>query len=216
MPARLDRRARCTRAPVSRTSSRMVDSATVSAGTGIGGNPSRAATTPSCATPSRARWASCGRSQTDNSKVLAYSIARSSTCVSISGASAWLNAMQPASVSSAISVMPSPFSFLVSAPTGYTRGPGMCLARNLSISTRPGSSSGGSVSGGQANDVTPPTAAACISVSSVAMYSRPGSRRRTDRSTRPGQTIRPLASITWLAWKSRGIWPTPTIWLAAT
>ena len=44
-------------------------------------------------------------------------------------------------------------------------------ARGLSISTRPGSSSGGSVSGGQARLVTPPATAASISDSSVALYS---------------------------------------------
>jgi hypothetical protein len=47
-------------------------------------------------------------------------------------------------------------------------------ARRVSISTRPGSSSGGSVSGGQASVVTPPAAAARISDSSVALVLEAG------------------------------------------
>ncbi len=61
---------------------------------------------------------SCGRSHTLKSKVAAYCMARSSTWVSVSGASAWVKAMQPASVSSAISVSLLPSSFCVSAPSG--------------------------------------------------------------------------------------------------
>jgi hypothetical protein len=64
------------------------------------------------------------------------------------------------------------------------------------MSTRPGSSSGGSVSGGQARLVTPPATAAFISDSSVALYSKPGSRSRAERSMKPGQTTKPLASMT--------------------
>src|SRR5258706_5392704 len=64
------------------------------------------------------------------------------------------------------------------------------------MSTRPGSSSGGSVSGGQARLVTPPGTAASISDSSVALYSWPGSRSRAERSMKPGETTRPFASIT--------------------
>ena len=50
-PAALLRRHRCTRAPVARTSSKMVCSATVSATTGTPDRPSRVATAPLAATP---------------------------------------------------------------------------------------------------------------------------------------------------------------------
>ena len=62
--------------------------------------------------------ASCGRNQTGKSKVAAYCSARSSNCVSASGASACENATQPASVSSAISVRCEPLRPSVSAPIG--------------------------------------------------------------------------------------------------
>ena len=83
----------------------------------------------------------------------------------------------------------------MSAPTGWTCAWLSERARCFSISTRPGSSSGGSVSGGHARLVTPPATAASISDSSVALYSKPGSRRRADRSISPGATTRPVASI---------------------
>ena len=54
----------------------------------------------------------------------------------------------------------------------------------LDISTSPGSSSGGSVSGGHARLVTPPATAASISDSSVALYSPGRVRAPTGRPTR--------------------------------
>ena len=71
-PAALESRAMCTRAPVVPISSMMVRSATVSATTGIGGNPRRVATSPSCATPPLACAESSARSQTVKPKVAAY------------------------------------------------------------------------------------------------------------------------------------------------
>ena len=123
--------------------------------------------------------------------------------------------MHPASVSSAISVSRSPASPTVKAPTGNTCDWFNPLARCLSISTRPGSSSGGSVSGGQQRLVTPPATAAAISDSSVALYSKPGSRNRAARSMKPGQTILFAASITRLALNPSGALPTPTTFPAA-
>ena len=87
----------------------------------------------------------------------------------------------------------------MSAPTGWTCAWLSERARCFSISTRPGSSSGGSVSGGHARHVTPPATAAFISDSSVALYSKPGSRRRADKSINPGATTRPFASSVRLA-----------------
>ena len=53
----------------------------------------------------------------------------------------------------------------------------------------------GSVFGMQATDVTPPARAAAVPVAIVSSSSRPGSRRWTCMSIRPGQTIRPAASM---------------------
>ena len=116
--------------------------------------------------------------------------------MSTSGTSACENATQPASRSSPISVSVLPASCTVSAPIGYTCAWLSERARCLSISTRPGSSSGGSVSGGHARLVTPPAIAAAISDSSVALYSKPGSRSRAETSMRPGATTSPRASMT--------------------
>jgi hypothetical protein len=55
--------------------------------------------------------------------------------------------------------------------------------------------------------VTPPATAAAISLSSMPACSCPGSRSRTDKSTRPGATTQPLASMVRLGWKSGAIWP---------
>src|SRR5205085_2596812 len=56
---------------------------------------------------------------------------------------------------------------------------------------------------------------ACISDSSVALYSSPGSRRRTDKSMRPGHTTRPLASMIRFSCQPSGGLPTPTTLPAA-
>ena len=88
-------------------------------------------------------------------------------------------------------------------------------ARNFSISTRPGSSSGGSVSGRHTRLVTPPATAAAISLSSMPSCSWPGSRSRTARSTRPGATTSPDASMVRFAWKSGFAGPIETMRPAA-
>src|SRR5690606_32200038 len=59
--------------------------------------------------------------------------------------------------------------------------------------------------------VTPPAIAASISDSSVARYSKPGSRSRAARSMSPGQTTRPVASMTRSASKPSGAWPWATM-----
>ena len=125
----------------------------------------------------------------------AYSHARHNTWVSVIALSAWLKPTQPASVNLHISVSNLPFSCRVKAPSGYTCAKLICLARYLSISTKPGSSNTGCVSGVQARLVTPPAAAACNSLTNVAEYSEPGSRKRALKSTKPGLTIKPVASI---------------------
>ncbi len=55
---------------------------------------------------------------------------------------------------------------------------------------------GGSVLGMQAIEVNPPARAAAVPVSIVSSSSRPGSRRWTCMSIRPGETILPEASMT--------------------
>ena len=67
----------------------------------------------------------------------------------------------------------------------------------------------GCVSGGQQSVVMPAATAARVSDSIVALYSRPGSRNRARRSTSPGQTILPAASIVRVALKPAGALPTP-------
>ncbi len=54
-------------------------------------------------------------------------------------------------------------------------------------------------SGGQTRLVTPPAIAAAISDSRVALCSKPGSRSRADRSTKPGAMNRPFASMVFAA-----------------
>ena len=143
-------------------------------------------------------------------------MARSSTWVSWMGWLAWAKPTQPAAVSSAISVSAWPFRPTVRAPSGYRCASPRLWARYFSISTRPGSSSGGSVSGGQASAVTPPATAACISDSSEALYSKPGSRRRADRSTSPGDTTRPVPSMVRAGRKPWGAAPTAMMRPSAT
>ena len=192
-PSALESRHRCTRAPVSRTSSRIVGSATVSAITGTPGRPSRVAT---CAVVRDAVAPSDGvlRAQPHREAERRRVLQRAQQHAACRRA-----ARRPARrrrsrlrCSSAISVSALALRARASARRADRRAPGSRLrARNLSISTRPGSSSGGSVSGGQARLVTPPATAAAISDSSVALYSKPGSRSRAARSTRPGATTRP-------------------------
>ena len=71
------------------------------------------------------------------------------------------------------------------------------------------------MSGGQARLVTPPAMAACISDSRVALYSKPGSRNRTETSISPGQTIKPLASSTRSARQPSGASPFASTFPAA-
>jgi hypothetical protein len=165
-PAALLRRQRCSRAPVSRASSKKVARAIVSAIAGMPARPMRVASSPLAATPWPSQ-ASFGRSQAVKPKVAAYCSARCSTDVSRTGTSACEKPTHPASRSAAISVSTSPPRPRVSAPSGCSRASSSPRARNFSISTRPGSSSTGSVSGGQTMLVTPPATAAASSEASM-------------------------------------------------
>jgi len=54
----------------------------------------------------------------------------------------------------------------------------------------------GNVLAMQATAVKPPAAAARVPEAIVSLYSKPGSRRCTCMSTKPGQTTLPVASMT--------------------
>ncbi len=69
----------------------------------------------------------------------------------------------------------------------------------------------GSVSGGVHKVVTPPCAAANVSLSIEPLFSSPGSRSRARISTKPGQTIQLFASIVDFAWKPAGAFPSEMI-----
>ncbi len=77
--------------------------------------------------------------------------------------------------------------------------------------TTAGVSITGSVSGGQHSVVMPPAAAARVSEAMVALCSAPGSRSRAQRSTSPGQTTRPRASISVSSVRPLGAVPKPAI-----
>ena len=142
-------------------------------------------------------------------------MARINTRVSATGASTWAKPTHPASVNCDISVNVVPAKPRVKAPSGNRRQRESFRARNLSISTKPGSSSTGSVSGWQTKLVTPPAAAAANSLSNMPSCSWPGSRKRAARSTNPGATTRPTALITRLAAKSLCALPMATMRPAA-
>ncbi len=109
-----DARARRSRGPARRSSpARSSPPPAVSPAGRAASRPRRRARRRPCA-----RCESCGRSQTRWPNVAAYCIARSSTPVSVSGASACENATQPASASSPISVSSTPWRPTVSAPIG--------------------------------------------------------------------------------------------------
>ena len=83
-----------------------------------------------------------------------------------------------------------------------------CRPRSSTDSTTAASSSGGSVLGMQITAVHPPSAAARAPVSRFSASSRPGSRKCTWMSTRPGATMHPSASST--SAPAPGASPAPT------
>ena len=189
-----DRRHRCTRAPVARTSSKIVCERDR-----LGRRPARPAgpgawpARRSCATPPWPSYASCGRSQTrvaERRRVLQRAHA-APACRRAAPRPARSRRSRLRSARPSRSAPRPPGR--ASARRADTRAPGCSFsARILSISTRPGSSSTGSVSGGQTRLVTPPATAAAISRFQHALCSWPGSRRRAARSTSPGATTQPL------------------------
>src|SRR5437867_2573386 len=99
----------------------------------------------------------------------------------------------PAFFSEPMGASSSPLSSLLIAPVGKTfTHAGRCLMNEIV----PALSAGGFVFGMQTTEVNPPRAAQRVPVSMVSLSLRPGSRRWTCMSIRPGTTSFPVASIT--------------------
>ena len=187
-------RHRCTRAPVARTSSKMVCSAMVSAITGTPDRPRREASGPLAATPPRPMYGVL-RAQPDGVAEGVRVLQRAQQHVRCRAIGTFrLREADAAGLGQLghLGQRRRP-SGRRSARRADTRAAWFRLrARNLSISTRPGSSSTGSVSGGQTRLVTPPCDRrlhfATPAWPCIRSPARAGAR---DRSTRPGATTRP-------------------------
>ncbi len=105
-------------------------------------------------------------------------------------------ATMPASRISPISASDSPLSPLEMAPMGWTRTAAASRARRTINSVTARLSLGGLVLGMQQTVVKPPAAAARAPETMSSLYSWPGSRKWTWRSTKPGVTTRPEQSMT--------------------
>ena len=90
----------------------------------------------------------------------------------------------------------SPARPTVTAPIGKTSQYPASRPSRQTCSTTPAVSATGSVLAIACTAVKPPSAAACVPVSTVSASSRPGSRRCVCRSTRPGRATSPVASTT--------------------
>ena len=101
---------------------------------------------------------------------------------------------------------------MVMQPRGqHVAQPGALAPAARTNSTTPRESCAGSVLGIATTAVNPPSAAARLPVSIVSASSRPGSRRWTWRSTKPGATTQPAASSTSSPSAGRGRSPTSAI-----
>ena len=105
-----------------------------------------------------------------------------------------MKATAPPSTSPPSSASSLPSRFLVTAPIGKTLQLPARWACWMTNSAAACVSRAGSVFGMQATDVTPPATAAAVPVAMVSSSSRPGSRRWTCMSIRPGETISPVQS----------------------
>ena len=128
------------------------------------------------------------------SRSRAYSSARRIKSGSCTPLPSSVNNVTPASRSSLYGANASPARPTVMQPDGMTsqspaRSP---CARTNSTTIR--ESCDGSVFGIATTAVKPPNAAARLPVSIVSDSSRPGSRKCTWRSTKPGETMQPVAS----------------------
>ncbi len=129
-------------------------------------------------------------------KSVEYSRARRISSAFMTGLPSSEMATHPAPTNSPISANSSPLLPLVMAPMGKTCTAPSRRARSMMKSVTDWLSLTGVVLAMQHTDVKPPRAAARVPVAMVSMSSRPGSRRWTCRSTKPGQTTFPRASRT--------------------
>ncbi len=127
---------------------------------------------------------------------LAYSIARRYRLLFITGFPSSESATTPASFNSPISARVSPFSSLVTAPTGKTWVQARSRAWRKMYSVTARVSLTGLVLAMQARAVYPPAAPAIDPVSMVSLYSNPGSRRWQCMSKRPGTRTFAVQSMT--------------------
>ena len=152
----VDSRQTCTRAPVARTSSSMVASAMVSANGGMPGRPRRVAISPSCATPP---FASAGvlRAQPDRVAERGRVLQRAPQHLRVGERRIRLREGDAAGIRE-LAHLGQRFAGELHRERAdrVDARARSAFARRRSMSTRPGSSSGGSVSGGQARLVTPP------------------------------------------------------------
>ena len=185
----------CTCAPVASASAMSRATAASSEAAGAPRRPSRVETQPSCMTAS---WASEGSSQwsiTGRPRPFAYSSARRMSVASQTGAPSSEKATQPAAARSPSSASSFPARALLTAPIGRTRTDARASASRRTCSMIERLSIAGSVLGMAQTVVKPPRAAASVPVAMSSLYSRPGSRRCVCRSTKPGVTTSPRASI---------------------
>src|SRR5262249_9656332 len=159
-------------------------------------SPARVATSPSFIAPPADRPRSSACCTTGSPKVAAYSSARRIRPDDMTGRPSSDTATMPASRISPISASASPRTPCEMAPTGRTRTRSTSRARRVMSSVTARQSFGGCVFGMQQTVVKPPAAAARPPDAMSSLYSWPGSRRWTWRSTKPGSRSAPSSSMT--------------------
>ena len=128
------------------------------------------------------------------SRSRAYSSARRMSNGSCTPLPSSVNNVTPASRSSLYGANACPARPTVMQPDGTTSHSPARTPCERTNSTTIRESCEGSVLGIATTAVNPPKAAALLPVSMVSDSSRPGSRRCTWRSTKPGETMQPVAS----------------------
>ena len=160
------------------------------------GNPSRLQHDPSCITAPSVRRSTSQCCARVIPRPSAYSSARRISSGSCTPLPSSVKSFTPAAASSPNGVRCSPARPTVIEPDGSTSHSPARSPWRRTKSTTSTLSCVGSVFGIATTAVNPPSAAARLPVSIVSASSRPGSRRCTCRSTNPGETTSPLASIT--------------------
>ena len=193
LPA-VDRCNRWMRAPVSRANSMSRCTINSSAIAGQPGRPRWLQHEPSCITAPFVNEATSQCCASVMSRARAYSRAWRMSCGSWTPLPSSVNRCTPAAASSPNGASAFPCRFIVMHPAGCTSHRPARRAWARTNSTTASESCAGSVFGMATIAVNPPSAAARLPVSIVSASSRPGSRRCTCRSTKPGATMHPPAS----------------------